>query len=223
MRLDEITEHPEDYEEVELVLENCKPFLKSIDWSPVEYKILRGMEETRLFSEKQVRKNRKPRDMEQFLHDAIDNWFLKNIGYRFRSNAIFGTSDHMEIIEAEYGEAHIIFPKGNFEIAWSPKAKDLYAVIDREIQKLASQQQKDRSYIRTYQRLQHESSYLEKFINSIMKEYNYQTGNVKQAIKSGNEIMIACDSYYATSMIDRFPEMVERVIKDEKIQNRKDN
>jgi len=112
-----------------------------------------------------TRKNRKPSNLDFKLHYEIDNYFFKRFGIKFRSQSVFCTGD-IETAKA-YGKVAEIKPIGDFEVCWSPKCFDMFEIED-------------------YPKMD-----IEEFI--IRNEY--QIGNLEEAIKSGNEIMLYCDSY----------------------------
>jgi hypothetical protein len=65
----------------------------------------------------------------------------------------------------------VIEPIGNFEICWSPKCYDLIEIED--------------------------FPWLS--VEEFIIENEYQVGDLEEAIKSGNEIMLYCDSYKVIS------------------------
>lgn len=67
-----------------------------------------------------------------------------------------------------YGPAWIIFPIGEYKILWSPEVVDLFVYLT-----------------------QHPSKPLKEVVSL------YRMGGLKDAIKSGNEIMVSCDRYLA--------------------------
>jgi len=69
-------------------------------------------------------------------------------------------------VAKKYGSAAKIMPIGNYEVCWSSKCSDFIEIEDSCLS-------------------------VEEFII----ENEYQTGRINEAIESGNEIMIFCDSY----------------------------
>lgn len=132
------------------------------------------------FVKKKVRKDRKPRDTPEDIHEWADNWFYENFGIRARSNTMFCTSEASKT--KQYGELYIVFPIGNFEIIWSHRLKDLYTewMVTKGLE-----------FWKDY------------FLTSFAKTYH--KGNLQKAIKSGNEIMLHCDEYYILRSISAVP------------------
>lgn len=185
------------------VMTDCKQYLNSIDNSPTKYNLLRGIEGKHIFTKLNVRKNRQPRDMPKDIHKLIDDWFLENFGHRYRSNALFATSNFTEIKSADYGTPHRIFPIGDFNFVWSPAATDLWTATEKDMSDFVIKQGDD---------IHKDPELLKDFVDNMMKNLNYQSTDIKKAIKSRNEIMIACDSYYATT-ISGFNKELERKLK----------
>lgn len=69
-----------------------------------------------------VRKDRRPKDSPQWLHDLMNKKLVEKTGHPLRSQSLFtiGKLDNAE----KYGVGHIIFPIGDFTYAWSEKIAD---------------------------------------------------------------------------------------------------
>ena len=81
----------------------------------------------------------------------------------------------------DYGQPRIIFPVGKYEVIWSPDIEDMYLSMSSDIEEFRDQ------------------------LNSYIK------GRLSDAIFSGNEIMLHCESYigfdsviYEQRLIDYF-------------------
>ena len=103
------------------------------------------------------------------LHNRVDEYFSNKFGIRFRSQSVFCTGDYASALN--YGEVAAIEPIGNFEICWSPKCYDLIEIED----------------------------YPWMSVEDFIIENNYQIGNLEEALKSKNEIMLFCNSYKVIS------------------------
>lgn len=176
---------------VESIVRDCQPYLKDIDYDPGKYMLHRGMPISDPFVTKKVRKGRKPTDMPDELHDMIDSWMDDELDAPFRSYAIFASGS--EKFAKRYGTAYIIFPIGQYQFAWSQKAHDLY-------DKLENAEIID--HMHTAENQHKFTQELEQFLDSL----NYQTTDMQSAIKSGHEIMIHCERYYAVnkSLFDQY-------------------
>lgn len=159
------------------ILENCQPFLKIAG----NNKIFRGTKEsTEDFFVGTVNKNRIPRDSDQKFHDDMIA-AMDELGFKaHRGNSLFCTGD---IDRASYyGEVFVIFPIGEFNYAWAPEVYDLLNFKNYDGQSIRSAD-------------------IDELIDFVDNEYKYNE-DFKDAFYSGNEIMIACDKYYAIS--DKF-------------------
>lgn len=174
----------EDASEKELIniartiMRDCGPYLQQIDNKPLSYGLFRGIDISDFFTKTTCPKNREPRDSDIGAHKIADEWFFKNTGIRFRSNAIFATGD-MQSAD-EYGDTYRIFPIGNFTICWSPLAKDMTNEV------FANCEEDDFNTKRQWKAA----------LFNDLAALNYQTTDVKEAIISDNEIMINCNMAY---------------------------
>lgn len=157
---------------VDVIVQNCKPYLNAISNEPDDFVLYRGMSTKEPFVTKQVQENRRPLGMDRKVHDLVDSWMYDKFGVRFRSNAIF-TSGHKGFATA-FGHPYAIFPIGNFKIAWSPEVNDLFDALDVD-----------------------NETATEENVDQALNDLNYQNSDLLAAIESGNEVMIHCDKYYA--------------------------
>ena len=73
------------------------------------------------------RENRRPKDMPEEHHEALDNAFEEVFEWRARSEGVFTTANRGDA--GVYGEPYIFFPVNGFEYVWSPDVKDLYVYM----------------------------------------------------------------------------------------------
>jgi hypothetical protein len=171
---------------VKLLLRDCKPYIEALHGDDLLRRGVRDLGEAKIatfegkeiqYSQKAVRKDRKPKDMKRGLHHLIDDWFDDQFrGLRPRSEGMFcfGEGTQLRTL-AQYGEVCYVFPIGEFKYVWSPKVDDLYNEIDH------------RSEIYND----------EKEFNDWMQAQNYRTTGLDDAVQKNVEVMIMCDSYYA--------------------------
>lgn len=107
--------------------ENYKDYIQLIKASGNERQLLRGCKSKPNNFESVARKDRSPKNMPLPIHRVADEWFLEKFGYRFRSQALFCTSD--EVVASLYGKVYRLFPSNGFSFCWSPKVKDLFTTI----------------------------------------------------------------------------------------------
>lgn len=184
MRIHEIL--TEGYSESELIsisraiVQDCSPFLSMIDNKPLTYGLFRGEDtsDESLIVTRRCPKNRRPRDSAIENHKVTDDWFFKNTGIRFRSNAFFAIGD--ADIASSFGNVYRIFPKGKFTFCWSPDVKDITNEVfsNYEIDDFDTTKQ-----------------FKAALINELVA-LEYQTTDLKEAIISDNEIMIHCQEAY---------------------------
>jgi hypothetical protein len=173
-----------------LVARDCKPFLSEIDNEPGAFPLFRGMEPDNKLKIN-VRKNRLPRNTPLGLHTVIDEWFIDNFDYPYRSNAVFCSG---ELSQADvYGDPHMIFPIGNFSFVWSSRYQDLYSKVIRH-----------ETLSKYNSKFDPQNKDLKDDIDLIMSYGEYTDSDLITAISSMTEIMIACDSYYAIPYRDAF-------------------
>lgn len=165
----------------DLIKKNCSYFLEESKFDSrliLTTGLWRGFDSPKYifnscFGESKVNKNRKPLTMPIELHYVLDDYFKRESGTNFRSQSIFCTGSYTEA--KAYGEPHLVFPKGKFKIAWSSSVRDAYVSFAAPKAELTP----------------HTLDTMLK-VNSDL----YQFDDLYSAIKSKNEIMVACDSYY---------------------------
>ena len=64
-----------------------------------------------------VRNDREPKDSPQWLHRALNNYFVKKVGIPVRSACLFATGSRSTA--SVYGKVYAIFPIGPMHFAWS--------------------------------------------------------------------------------------------------------
>lgn len=121
---------------------------------------------------------RKPRNMPTYLHNAADLWFVEKFKIKFRSQALFCTGSLP--IARSYGIPTEICPAEEHLFCWSPKIVDLYASYETSQPSLSIQELLEASCYTTF-------------------TYS-DTEIIKEAIASGNEMMLWCKSYFAIEL-----------------------
>lgn len=171
----------DDYDEaIDFMEKNCKPFLK--DWKNIKSDdfLYRGKKGiSHDIFIGDVRKNRMPMSTKKSTHDEFDRLFYNKFGVKARSQCLFCTSD--AINAATYGKEWIIFPVNKYKIIWSPEIEDLFLYLARSEFPIPARD---------------------------IVEW-YIEGNLKDAINSGNEIMVCCDQYLAFSYLPYYIKLNE--------------
>jgi len=142
--------------------------------------IYRGMD-TDIIGEQEIvnfylHSPRIPRHMPVDAHNEADSWFADKFKVKFRSQAIFCTGSIA--VARSYGAPAAICPVGEHLFCWSPYIGDLY--ISYETSPLSMQQLLEFSSYTTF-------------------TYS-DTEILEEALASGNEIMLWCNSYIATEL-----------------------
>lgn len=117
------------------------------------------------------RTDRTPRDSPPRFHAIADAWFKQRFKVRYRSQAIFLTSQVG--IAAHYGSSHEhvmrVVPLTSYTYCWSPLLADLLSIAVE----LASAP--------------------EKAIHERLSHSQYRQDSLDEAAKSGHEVMLSCD------------------------------
>ena len=135
-----------------------------------------------------TRPNRRPLDTPLDIHEFIDGWFKKEFGWKARSNNVLFIEGRarrqiVRMMKTASGAiSTIVFPIGNIEFLWSPKIQDLTQDLDLE----------NMAY---YNKEEWKEKLEKDLINA-----DYENTNMRNALISGNEIMIHCKSYYGMAI-----------------------
>lgn len=170
--------------------------------------VYRGMKQTQDVFIGNVKTNRKPKDMPQFHHEVIDDFFENNFGIAARSETLFAvpaqsvagtyTSDNPSGRMAP----HAVFPIGQYSIIFSHSVEDLYNNVVENMGDLISKYSDQPS--EWWDQVEHgsdeELEEIEDVIYQFLEDADYQhVDSFAQAPKNpaGNELMIDCDRYLA--------------------------
>lgn len=160
-------EQPDIYNIKQKIEKDCKPFLDQVG-DMHHYALYRGMLKKDQILELTVRQDRLPVTMNKQNHDVLVKVF-KEAGYKAnRNNSVFCTGNYQTA--KEYGNVYQIFPIGDFSFTWNENVKDLFEWI-------------------------YDHGFPER-VDAFVKSY-HNNKYLKEAIENGNEIMIACEKYYA--------------------------
>jgi hypothetical protein len=162
-----------------MIQKDCQPFLSAIGNEPIRNMLYRGMTGPRVpIQKKQVHlSSRKPMTTNNEIHGLINDYFTRQFGEPFR-NALFASGDRGHALG--YGNKVLsIFPIGEFTFVWSPEMSDMYDV--------------------TWPRPGGFSNVTpsQEMVDVTLEAYDYTNKSFKSALRSGHEIMIRCNNYYA--------------------------
>lgn len=190
MRLHEYNETEVFNEALDYIGKHCNSFLKEamaggkFMWS--------GRRNVDNWFIGQVRKDRKPVDSSQRVHKLMDDLFLRKFGFRARSNAVFCTGSTSTT--SYYGNTYSIWPVGDYRFVYSPDVRDI-AVELENIEDLYNQEHGGFSLKLPKTKEKERDKRVDGWVKDLMSSYTDK--NIKNAIRSGNEIMVNCDKYVA--------------------------
>lgn len=197
---------------VKLVRRDCKDFLSQADQP-----LYRGLKETSGQLKKMgpdlykgtVRKDRKPKDLNQGLHAAFNDGIKKHFGInKIRERALFCTFRYAQAMQFGIGAPFIIFPIGKFDYIWSPFITDPWSAFqdewgswDDELSKYIKQTKDELDIHKNLKDASTEE--IEEIVDHLLDKFGnkiYTDKDIKGAQSTKNEIMVLCDTFYAISV-----------------------
>lgn len=171
----------------------CQPYLNQISH---ETRLWRGLGNSwsRMPSKMKCPVGRVPQSTVGYVHEIIDDWFLEKTGISYRSNAVFATGNHN--MAGEFGKPFVIFPTGEFKFCWSPNVIDMTFDLVKPRSHMFSDlsempaEDDDESIDEVHE-----------VIESALSTARYTEDGLFDAIRSGNEIMIHCSTYYVVDPV----------------------
>lgn len=171
---------------------DCKPFLN--DWKKqMKSFLFSGRQSDDNFIKRKVRKNRKPKDTPEVVHNLVDNLFEKYMNIRPRSNSVFCYNEPRKTYG--YGNSYMIFPIGKYKILWSPKVTDLYEYLFQKHNLFINYLKKNPDAPKD----EEEKDKLDKIrkdMEDIIKTYKLVDASEIHKADEENELMLLTDSYY---------------------------
>lgn len=215
----------------------CKPFL-----AQTKLPLYRGMSNvplpedaeqakswpiSKLMPHKMQRKDRAPKDTDKTLSKIFDEAIATVAGFKPRSEGTFAVG--REDVANLYGDAFLIFPKGEFKFVWSPLVEDLSMEIEEKFlfsSNVLVSLQKHASKMKTAGILSKEQAAKLKGLDTAVKQQKfwrqefaggdftklfpviswwlplqYKTTDLNKAIKSDHEVTIyAPEGYYVVGV-----------------------
>ena len=169
----------------EQIKKDCQPFIKEIK-NPNCF-LYSGRKEKLPYIKKKVRKDRKPLDTPEVIHNALNDIFKKKFGIKLRSESLFVSKCIGQA--SGYGTPYIILPIGKYKLYSNTDITDLYSSLNQYVNLTELVEFWTTEYIKPAK---------EDFMNraqKIVDGYKETTSPVKQRDKQ--EIMLVCDEYYA--------------------------
>lgn len=170
MKLKEMSGHnynaPQAGEIFEILKRDCGPWIAQSRWLPA-YRGSKMVDAYDDFIKIKTRPDKQDPDVPEELQKAFD-WALERNGHEaLLRNSVHVIGDANEA--ATYGRLFVAFPIGKFAITWSPRVKSLMGALYRDGKEVAR-------------------------LKDLLP--TYKAGGLHEAIRSGQEILVKCDSYY---------------------------
>lgn len=167
----------------ELIKRDCQPFLSRANGETAWRGIITYNSKA-LVQQKSIRIDRAPMSSDRRYHEFYNGVFAK-MGFRTnRSNGMFCTGAYK--VAFQYGVVHAVFPIGDFDFLWSPEVRDMFNTFQDSWPNFWKNPDDEDS-------MEPDFEAIEKAIRDSYREND----NLVAALKSGNEIMIRGNSYYA--------------------------
>jgi hypothetical protein len=190
------------------ILRDCKPFIRELDMNNPKF-LYSGRKRDTDWFEQNVRNDRQPKDLAPDIHNDFDDEFMKQHGWRARSNSLFCSG--LEAFSYEYGNTYMIFPKKQYKFLWSDEVGDLFMHLKNYVRGADFSRNGNGLYQYIFNVVEFEhtqkndfskdgitvevSARYYEFISDLVE--TYKSTDLKRAIDSHKEIMINCQSYYA--------------------------
>jgi len=169
---------------IKQIKQDCQPFLKEAGANKLG--LYRGIDQPwntpakKLLLTKRVRlDDRAPLGMSYQFQKGVNNYFEQEFGQPFRFSALGIGS---RLATGTFGNAHWMFPIGDFTFLWSPRVKDLNRTMW------------DNSLI---DHREENPKKVKRIIDEFWPKMDYRTTDLPAAIESRSEIMIRCQTYHA--------------------------
>ena len=186
------------------IAQRCQPYIKEVGWDYI-FRLYRGVySDVGEFIQKNVRlENRKPKSMDPFLYDQINNYFIEKFGAPFR-NSMLATGDLHHTIR--FGEVYVVFPRGDFKYLWGENVDDFnFAYSD-----FLASDVVDKNVEGSVWSYDNQDLISDLFMEHFIKKVKWHTTDLKKAIDEEVEIMIRCKQYYGINVREHqehFPAM----------------
>ena len=126
-----------------------------------------------------VRQDRKPMDMPREAHEIADQFMQDKFGIAGRSGAAFVVGAVNAELAAGYGTVYAVIPQGDFKYIWSPKTMDLYDYFEYTGFDGRARGMEESEKIPLWR--------------EELEGMKYQDTDLPRAIRSGYEVMLACN------------------------------
>lgn len=225
MRFKEFLTETEHYPSIERddwinsVKTECSEFLEINKAALLQGRYLyRGIaDEIPLYFSGTPRKDRRPLDTNKNLHKALDEYFFKKFGFRYRSNGLFACRTYG--IASQYsGTTHnvsMIFPTNGYTMCSSNEIGDMfkdlkpYRLSQKDFDEIGKTSEEIINYIK---RIENGTETDFKLFNEMMDSFKYFENKTLEKHRWTPEIMVQCDKFYGYPFIG--DGMAKSIIKD---------
>lgn len=166
---------------VENLHEKCGLFIEQSEGRPL-YRGY-GTRVSSLFSsgrEVPIRKDRRPRDSTQYVHDLMDAYFEEKFGEKIRSSGLFASGNIS--VARKYGTPHFVLPVGKFKFFWAEfdgkPIKDTLGIARHIENMMITKWDREKHFV----------------TKQIMDEITWRDDDLPRAIESGAEIAFLAES-----------------------------
>ena len=153
-----------------------------------------------------VPKKRRPRDLPNWLHDAVGKWMTSEFGHNYRENAVFCSGKTFKTGK-EYGKPYRFYAAGEFSYLASYDVEDLYEVYELSRQGVSGGDWQEKVTDIVLRRLNKAAWLHNEQLQAMLKD------------EAPPEIMVSCERYYVVrtdwSQLDEFTEQVRAVAGDQ--------
>lgn len=186
----------------------CKPFLKEFGEN---FKFYRGMRERINYTFKNVRTDRKPKDMRKSISTALNIVLNEKIGWKPRTEGVFAATKARDA--ERYGNIYIIYPVGKYKyVYWTEFRDSIYLqnkILDYYLRRIYKNLDSTEYYnnvaesIRLNKKLSPElMANLIRATKQAIKDFPPKTNGLKKHKNKRIEVTIKCKQYIAVKEKD---------------------
>lgn len=196
------------------IINACQPFLKMLKKTGYNF-LYSGRQTSKDVYKRKVRKNRRPSDTPQEIHDVVDNIFKREFGVRARGNSMFASVEWRAV--RYYGAPYYLFPVGKYKLIWSSKVPDLFAYIKKTLMDEFNTGVDLGGFFRG---IRDDEEYFEEVMSFVEMHFEekvlptYNETRDTSDIKTPNEIMVITDEMWLVNSIEISSKYIYDFIRD---------
>ena len=191
------------------IQKDCQPYLKDLKSTEDFLYSGRKINSPALYFKRKVRKDRKPLDTPEIIHNLLDDMFKKKFGHNLRSESLFVSK--LKRVARCYGNLYVVLPIGKYSLYTNHHINDLWEKILYEIDEFyyfnMHNQELMGSYDDAIKCLWWDLEEFSKLKQTIMQVIDIAISNYKEVLnnkitKKSPEIMLLTDEYYGINVVD---------------------